>query len=243
MEGSSLRESQRLIETDCRVVGEGMQVGRSTLLEDVTHDFTHQFSRVTATAGIGMSANSADFDEARNARPLACHRNETFSLKDAVEISEFHGPLTERAGLREVGELEHRRNIGGGEPAHRGRGWQCTHLRNHGLAANHLGEGSTAKERPAIRECRLIGEKEAEQSAGACEGAQRFVVPPRLIWHACKRADGRRIPTSLSVRDCKGMMVGEERVQDRIVEKIFAVVPGLRVADDHGRIGVAHGHK
>jgi len=38
-------------------------------------------------------------------------------------------------------------------------------------------------------------------------------------------------------------MVGEERVQDRIVEKIFAVVPGLRVADDHGRIGVAHGHK
>jgi len=107
MEGSSLRETQRLIETDCRVVGEGMQVRSSTLLEDVAHDFTHQVSRVAATAGIGMTANGADFDEARNARPLACHRHQTFALKDAVEISEFHGPLAERAGLGEVGEFEH----------------------------------------------------------------------------------------------------------------------------------------
>ena len=107
MEGSSLRESQRLIEADCRVIGEGMQVRSSTLLEDVAHDFTHQVSRVTATARFGMSADGADFDEARNARSLACHRHQTFPFKDAVEISEFHGPLAERAGLGEVGEFEH----------------------------------------------------------------------------------------------------------------------------------------
>ena len=141
-----------------------------------------------------------------------------------------------------MGELEHRRYIGGVETAHRGGDRHGTRPCEYGLAADHLGENATAKKRPTSRKCGFIGKEKAEQAARPCEYTQRVVALPGLIWHASQRADGRGIATSLSILEREVMVIGEQRVQDRIVEKIFAIVPRLRVSDDHGRIGVVSGH-
>ena len=136
MERATHGEAEGPIDADGLVVGgEDVEDWRFFAGTNFAHDDGDERAGIAAATGLGMGANAADLNEARQVEPLTGHGEELAVIKDAKEGAELEGALTEGTGVGELGEFEHLGHVCRGESADegfggggRGRRTICDHL-------------------------------------------------------------------------------------------------------------------
>ena len=112
MQQGAFRESQPFIYLDgARVLGKDVQDRLLAAAEDAVHQRVDQNAGIAVTEMVGMRAHGTDLGVAGKLEALARHRCQRSADANAEVISHFVGARAKGAGIGQLGESQHFRNI------------------------------------------------------------------------------------------------------------------------------------
>ncbi len=182
VKAASKGEAQGVVDADGGVIfREYVQEGRLAATEDGVSHCGEKLIGVPTAARIGMGADCTNLNELREMEALTGHGDEPVFVEDAPESAEFHGALTKGTWLRECGEFEHGRDVGGGEAPEGGFGRKRIRLGSAGGEENHLVNPTAARRGPACGRLDRAFEKDDYHFVRLKEPAKRIIAFSCLV--------------------------------------------------------------
>ena len=192
-----------------------MEIGRLAARQDAARDEDGEQPRQSAATEVGMGAHAAQLCIALLLHAFAGHGGEAAVDADAEEIAERLRPQGERAGLRQLGQRQHFRGVGFGQPLDAGVGHRIERARQR-----HLHRWPGPYDGEARRRRHGGGLRQRHEFARPRQGGERRQTVATVVARGGEWNDRRIVTPRQRPAFRQRGVTGGEGVPDRAVEDV-----------------------